>query len=158
MQEPIKICRPDIAPHHRGLPRPAASFRYLLRQSHDCCGHAAEPGLGSTFHFTIPGQAASEEAADADQKTGDLDEERLRILRCLLAEDNAVNQKWGKGPHSPYIIAVTAHSLDGDRERCLGYGMNDYISKPVRPEDLAKALKKYLAAADGRADDQDCTK
>ncbi|HEY9735751.1 MAG TPA: PAS domain S-box protein [Trichocoleus sp.] len=43
----------------------------------------------------------------------------------------------------PYIIAMTAHAMAGDRERCLTAGMNDYLSKPIRRDWVLEALQRY---------------
>ncbi|MCZ6544466.1 MAG: response regulator [Chloroflexi bacterium] len=51
------------------------------------------------------------------------------------------------GPRLP-IVAVTAEAMAGDRERCLAAGMDDYLSKPMRLEDLRVVLQRWLGDAD----------
>ena len=49
----------------------------------------------------------------------------------------------GEGRHVP-IIGVTAHALDSDREACLAAGMDDYLSKPISPEQLEAKIERWL--------------
>ena len=42
----------------------------------------------------------------------------------------------------PWIVAMTANAMQGDREMCLQAGMDDYIAKPIRIEELVEALRK----------------
>ena len=43
------------------------------------------------------------------------------------------------------IIAMTAHALPGEREKCIGFGMSDYISKPIKEDDLRSLITQYMS-------------
>jgi CheY-like chemotaxis protein/anti-sigma regulatory factor (Ser/Thr protein kinase) len=64
--------------------------------------------------------------------------EAARCVRELEAERKAPHT--GRVP----IIAVTAHALQGDRDSCLDAGMDDYLAKPIRLDDLRRVLNRWL--------------
>jgi CheY-like chemotaxis protein len=45
--------------------------------------------------------------------------------------------------HNIPVIAMTAHAMKEDRQRCLDHGMDDYMSKPINPEELSKKIEKW---------------
>ena len=52
----------------------------------------------------------------------------------------------GDGAHIP-IIALTANAMAGDRERCIGAGMDEYVTKPLQAKDLFAAMEKVMAGS-----------
>jgi CheY-like chemotaxis protein/HPt (histidine-containing phosphotransfer) domain-containing protein len=56
-------------------------------------------------------------------------------------------REWeGEGRHTP-ILALTAHALVGERDKVLAAGMDDYLSKPLRPHLLERMLERYAGSA-----------
>lgn len=73
----------------------------------------------------------------------------LIFMDCQMPEMDgyaavgAIRQRRGEDRNT-WVIAMTAHSLEGDREKCLAAGMNDYVAKPVKPESLRAAIDLFL--------------
>jgi len=99
--------------------------------------------LGLEVDCASTGQEAIRKLTDNDYA--------LVLMDCQMPEMDGFQAtqiiRDGTSPvrnHNIPILAMTANALQGDRDRCLQAGMNDYLAKPFRPEDLAATLQRWL--------------
>jgi signal transduction histidine kinase/CheY-like chemotaxis protein/HPt (histidine-containing phosphotransfer) domain-containing protein len=98
--------------------------------------------LGHSVEIAQNGREAVERTA--------LESFALVLMDCQMPEMDGfeathhIRERERAGARRTPIIAMTAHAMQGDRERCLAGGMDDYIPKPVRREALEAVLQRWL--------------
>jgi CheY-like chemotaxis protein len=79
---------------------------------------------------------------------------QMPVMDGLEATVTIRQREQATGTHLP-IIALTAHAMQGDRERCLEAGMDDYVSKPIQSDILFKAIERLVPSR--LAEEQEAT-
>jgi signal transduction histidine kinase/CheY-like chemotaxis protein len=98
--------------------------------------------LGCEVHIVGNGQAAADAVSKLNYNVIFMDCQ-MPLVDGYEATQMIRKHEALTGRRTP-IVAMTAHALQGDREKCLESGMDDYISKPVKPEMLRFALHRWV--------------
>jgi two-component system, sensor histidine kinase and response regulator len=130
--------------------RPARTLRILVAEDNQVNRMLAVRTLEKRGH-QVQTAANGQIALDMLKRTGQrafdvvLMDVQMPDIDGLSATVTIRQRERQSGGHLP-IIAMTAHAMSGDRERCLAAGMDDYLSKPVRPGDLVDMVERVAAS------------
>jgi signal transduction histidine kinase/CheY-like chemotaxis protein len=151
-EPPKQASKPLPAAQQRSVPSPAArggKVDVLVAEDNEVnqlvFGQILD-GLGISYRIASNGRTAVE-LYKALSPTIMLMDVSMPEMNGLEATAAIREIERATGHHTP-IIGVTAHALKGDRERCIEAGMDDYLSKPVSPDRLAKKIETWIQADD----------
>ena len=123
---------------------PAASLRILLAEDNAVNQRLASRLLEKRGHSVVVAGNGREALEALEKHHFDLVfmDVQMPVMDGFEATA-AIRKKEGGGVHLP-IVALTAHAMKGDREKCLAGGMDEYLTKPIRPQELDEVLRGYL--------------
>jgi len=132
------------------LPPPARRLRVLLAEDTPVNQRLAVTLLADRGHTVVVANDGREALDLLDLETFDLVlmDVQMPVMDGFQATAAIRAGENGTGRRIP-IIAMTAHAMKGDRERCLAAGMDGYISKPIRAEQFLAVVEGRNAEADG---------
>ena len=127
-------------------PKPPRSWRILLAEDHVVNKRLAVCLLERHGHTVVVASNGREAISAMEKEVFDLIlmDVQMPEMDGLSATALIRERERGTGNHLP-IIAVTAHAMKGDRERCLQAGMDAYITKPIRVAELLAAMEQVMS-------------
>ena len=129
--------------------RPPKSLRVLIAEDNAVNQILAVRLLNRQGHSTVIADNGRSALASLEQQEFDLVLMDVQMPEMNGFEATAAIRKEEEttGRHIP-IIAMTAHAMKGDEERCLTAGMDAYVSKPIAPDELFRVIAKMAPAPD----------
>jgi signal transduction histidine kinase/CheY-like chemotaxis protein len=125
---------------------PSASLHVLLAEDNRVNQRLATRLLEKRGHSVVVAADGREALAAIEKEGFDLVLMDLQMPEMDGFEATvAIREKEKAGGARLPIVALTAHAMKGDREKCLAAGMDGYLTKPIRTVELDEVLKKYLA-------------
>ncbi|MDD2338440.1 MAG: response regulator, partial [Geobacteraceae bacterium] len=128
-------------------------LRVLLAEDNEVNRKIALGMLEKRGHTVVTAENGKETLAALEAQVGHpfdliLMDVQMPEMDGLEATARIRENEKGSERHVP-IIALTAHAMKGDREACLAAGMDGYISKPLKAEELVKTMEEVIADRDG---------
>lgn len=124
---------------------PAASLCVLVAEDNPVNQRLATRLLQKRGHRVVVVTNGLEALAALDKESFDLILMDLQMPEMDgLEATAAIREREKSGGIHRSVIAVTAHAMKGDRERCLAAGMDGYLAKPIRPQELDEVLEIYV--------------
>ncbi len=142
-----KAERTDEAPAAREEGRSSRHrYRILVADDNIVNRKVVQYMLEKKGHLVISAQDGREALSALDNQIVDLILMDVQMPNMNGLEATiAIREKEKENKSHTPIIALTAHAMKGDRERCLEAGMDDYISKPIKPEELFDTMDKVVS-------------
>jgi signal transduction histidine kinase/DNA-binding response OmpR family regulator len=125
---------------------PAGSLRVLIAEDNLVNQRLVTRMLEKRGHFVVVAGNGREAVEALEKESFDLVLMDLQMpVMDGFEATTAIRKKEGdRGIHVP-VVALTAHAMKGDREKCLAGGMDGYLTKPIRPHELDELLGNYLS-------------
>ena len=153
LAEPGNSTATDAATAGRSVPGPLRQLRVLVAEDNTVNQRLVVRLLEKLGHSAVVAGNGQEVLAALDKRMWDLilmDVQMPEMDGFTATAEIRRREAATPGRHLP-IVALTAHAMRGDRERCLAAGMDDYLTKPVMLERLSGALARLFPGDPGRA-------
>jgi two-component system sensor histidine kinase/response regulator len=140
------VSAPAAAPAAERPPVAPRELAILLAEDNPTNQRVAQLMLGRLGHEAVVANHGVEALAALDAARFDIVflDMQMPVMDGLQTAKE-IRRRWPAG-QGPYVVALTANAMMGDRETCIAAGMDDYLAKPVRQNELAAAIERALTA------------